>query len=48
VAAAIEALENADDIGAARTARADPGPDIPLEDVLAEYVDELTAYPTER
>ncbi|MEO9107641.1 MAG: type II toxin-antitoxin system Phd/YefM family antitoxin [Pseudonocardiaceae bacterium] len=48
VAAAIEALENAEDIRAARAARADPGPDIPLEDVLAEYADELAAYPDKR
>ncbi|MGH3829175.1 MAG: hypothetical protein ACRDRS_01775 [Pseudonocardiaceae bacterium] len=47
-AAAVEALENAEDIRAARAARADPGPDIPLEDVLAEYADELAAYPDKR
>jgi antitoxin (DNA-binding transcriptional repressor) of toxin-antitoxin stability system len=47
-AAAIEALENAEDTRSARTARANPGPDIPLEDVLAVYADDLAAYPDER
>jgi antitoxin (DNA-binding transcriptional repressor) of toxin-antitoxin stability system len=47
-AAAIEALENAEDIRSARTARTDLGPDIPLEDVLAWYADDLAAHPDER
>ncbi|MGH3868117.1 MAG: hypothetical protein ACRDQ4_18740 [Pseudonocardiaceae bacterium] len=47
-AAAIEALENAEDIRSARTARADLDPDIPLEDVLAVYADDLAAYPHRR
>lgn len=47
-AASIEARENAQDIRSARTARADPGSDIPLEDVLAVYADDLAAYPDER
>jgi hypothetical protein len=44
-AAAVEALEDADDL---RAARVEPGPDIPLEDVLAKYADDLAAYPDER
>ncbi len=47
-AAAIEALENAEDIRSARMARADLDLDIPLEDVLALYADDLGAYPDER
>jgi len=47
-AAAIEALEDAEDVRAARTAPADPEPDIPLEVVLAKYADDLATYPDER
>jgi hypothetical protein len=43
-AAALEALEEADDIRAARTALADRTPRVPLSEVLAEYADDLTAY----
>ena len=31
-----------------RAALADPGPSIPLEQVLAEYADDLAAFPDER
>jgi antitoxin (DNA-binding transcriptional repressor) of toxin-antitoxin stability system len=48
VAAAIEALEDAADLRAARAARDEPGPNIPLADVLAKYGDDLAAYPDER
>ena len=48
-AAAIEALEDAEDIRAARAALADPEPSIPMSEVLAAYADDLAAYPdTER
>jgi antitoxin (DNA-binding transcriptional repressor) of toxin-antitoxin stability system len=47
-AAAIEALEDADDLRAARAARDEPGPNIPLADVLARYADDLAAHPDER
>ncbi len=47
-AAAIEALENAEEIRSARMARANPGPDIPLEDLLSVYADDLAAYPDEQ
>jgi antitoxin (DNA-binding transcriptional repressor) of toxin-antitoxin stability system len=47
-AAAVEALEDADDLRAARAARGEPGPSVPLEDVLAKYADDLAAYPDER
>jgi len=47
-AAAVEALEDAEDVRAARAALADPEPDIPLEDILARYTDDLAAYPDER
>ena len=46
-AAAVEALEDAEDLRAARAALAEPGPNIPLADVLAEYADDLAQpYPT--
>jgi antitoxin (DNA-binding transcriptional repressor) of toxin-antitoxin stability system len=44
-AAAIEALEDADDVRAARAALADPGPDIPMAEVWADYADILGPYP---
>jgi antitoxin (DNA-binding transcriptional repressor) of toxin-antitoxin stability system len=47
-AAAIEALQDAEDIRAARAAQADPSPDIPLEEVLAMYAEDLAAYPGEQ
>lgn len=47
-AAAIEALEDADDLRAARAARDELGPNVPLDDVLARYADDLVAYPDER
>jgi antitoxin (DNA-binding transcriptional repressor) of toxin-antitoxin stability system len=48
VAAEIEAAEDADDIRAAEAALAEPGPNIPLEEVLATYAEDLAAYPNER
>ena len=47
-AAAIEALEDAADLRAARATRDEPVPNIPLADVLATYSDDLAAYPDER
>jgi hypothetical protein len=44
-AAAIEALEDAEDLRAALAAQAEPGPDIRLEDLLVKYADDLAAYP---
>ncbi|WP_236793852.1 hypothetical protein [Amycolatopsis sp. GM8] len=44
-AGALEALEDADDIRAARAALADPEPSIPMAEVWAEYADDLAAYP---
>jgi len=44
-AAAVEVLEVAADIRAARAALADRAPRGPLSDMLAEYADDLTAYP---
>lgn len=48
VAAAVEALEDADDIRAALAALADPSPSIPMTDIMAKYADDLAAYPDER
>jgi antitoxin (DNA-binding transcriptional repressor) of toxin-antitoxin stability system len=47
-AAAIEALEDAADIRAARAARDEPGPNITLAAVFAKYSDDLASYPDER
>jgi antitoxin (DNA-binding transcriptional repressor) of toxin-antitoxin stability system len=47
-AAAIDALEDAADVRAARGARNEPGPNIPLADVLAKYSDDLATYRDER
>lgn len=44
-AAAIEALEDGEDVRAARAALADPGPDIPMSEVWADYADILGPYP---
>jgi len=44
-AAAAEALEDAEDIRAALAALADPAPSIPMSEILAEYADDLAAYP---
>ncbi|MGH3872582.1 MAG: hypothetical protein ACRDSR_13925 [Pseudonocardiaceae bacterium] len=44
-AAAVEALEAAEDIRAARAALADRTPRVPLSEVLAEYADDVAAYP---
>lgn len=44
-AEAIAALEDADDIRAARAALAEPGPDIPMSEVWADYADILGSYP---
>jgi 4-carboxymuconolactone decarboxylase len=44
-AAAVEALEEAEDIRAARAALAGCAPRVPLSEVLAEYADDLAAYP---
>jgi hypothetical protein len=44
-AAAVEALEEAEDIRAARAALAECAPRVPLSEVLAEYADDLAAYP---
>lgn len=43
--AAIEALEDAEDLRTALAVRAEGGQTIPLADVLAEYADELAAHP---
>jgi antitoxin (DNA-binding transcriptional repressor) of toxin-antitoxin stability system len=44
-AAAVEALEDAEDIRAALAALADPAPSIPMSEILAEYADDLAAFP---
>lgn len=44
----IEALDTADDIRAAHQARADSEPSIPFEDVMAEYANDLIAYPADQ
>lgn len=44
-AAAIEALEDSEDVRAADAALAEPGPDIPMSEVWAEYADILGSYP---
>jgi len=44
-AAAVEALENAEDLRVALTVRADGSPTIPMAEVLAEYADDMAAYP---
>jgi hypothetical protein len=44
-AAAVEALEEAEDIRAARAALAGGAPRVPLSEVLAEYTDDPAAYP---
>lgn len=43
--AAIEALEDAENLRAALSSRAEGGPTIPLEDIVTEYADDLAAYP---
>lgn len=47
-AAAIDALEDADDLRAAHAARDEPGPTIPLAEVLAKYADDLAAHSDEQ
>lgn len=42
---AVEALEDAEDLRAAREALAEPSPDIPMSEVWAEYADILGPYP---
>jgi hypothetical protein len=44
-AAAVEALEDAEDLRVDLAVRADGGPTIPLADVLAEHADDLAAFP---
>lgn len=44
-AAAIEALEVAEDVRAARAALADPEPSIPMSDMRAAYANDLAAFP---
>lgn len=40
-----DALEEAEDIRAAQAALAEPGPDIPMSEVWADYADLLGPYP---
>lgn len=47
-AAAVEALEDGEDIRAARAALAEPGPDVPMSEVWADYADILGPYPETR
>jgi hypothetical protein len=44
-AAAVDALEDAEDLRVALTVRAEGSPTIPMAEVLAEYADDLAAYP---
>lgn len=44
-AAAVEALEDAEDLRVALARRAKGEPTIPMADILAEYADDLAAYP---
>lgn len=44
-AAAVEALEDAEDLRIALARRAEGEPTIPMADILAEYADDLAAYP---
>ena len=44
-AAAVEALEDAQDIRAARVALVEPGSDVPMSQVWADYADILGPYP---
>jgi hypothetical protein len=44
----MERAEDEADIHAAREALADPAPSTPLEQVLADYADDLAAFPDER
>ncbi|MGH3838075.1 MAG: hypothetical protein ACRDSF_20600 [Pseudonocardiaceae bacterium] len=44
-AAAVEALEEVEDVRVVRAALADRAPRVPLSEVLAEYADDLAAYP---
>lgn len=44
-AAAIEELEDAEDVRAALAALADPDPSIPMSDVRAAYAADLAAFP---
>jgi antitoxin (DNA-binding transcriptional repressor) of toxin-antitoxin stability system len=44
-AAAVEALEDAEDLRVALARRAKGEPTIPMADILAEYADDLDTYP---
>jgi hypothetical protein len=44
-AAAVEALEDAEDLRVALAVLAEDEPTVPLEDILAKYADDLAAYP---
>ncbi|MGB8200135.1 MAG: hypothetical protein WCF33_10630 [Pseudonocardiaceae bacterium] len=41
----MEAVEEAEDVRAARAALAGCAPRVPLSEVLTEYADDLAAYP---